>query len=99
MHRVLRAAQRVVARHGWSSKPQPDVDLVEISRMYSTAAKSMLKVDDVDEYVRRAYGNQENMDFVKRKLRRALESPVEAGNTPEQLSESERRVCDGIMWI
>ena len=62
-------------------------------RRYSQhACKAIFGEDDIDGFVERAYGDKKGLEYVKRKLRRVLEMEVEEGKSPEEMTQSERKV-------
>ena len=61
-------------------------------RLYLTTSKYVLGVADAQEIVDSVRGEGAGLDYVKRRLQKVLDSPVVPGRTPEELSESERKV-------
>jgi hypothetical protein len=68
-------------------------------RLYLTTSKYILGVEDAQAIVDSVRGEGAGLDYVKRRLQKVLDSPVVPGRTPEELSESEKKVSCTIREI
>jgi len=73
-----------------------DFDFLQsmLSKRLLSTSKYILGVADAPAIVDSVQGEGPGLDYVKRRLRKVFDSPVVPGRTPEQLSDSERKVGD-----